>query len=62
VRFMRFQIFLVRPPLFNEDVHGRTRFLESLLSFLKRRCNRLQPPWDFSALILDLCDPKIQFL
>ena len=62
VRFMRVKILLVRPPFFDEHVHRGAGLLMLMLGFSKRRINRLEPLWDFSALILDLRDAEIQLL
>ena len=62
VRFMRFKILFVRPPLLDESLHGGTGLLMELLGFSKRGFNRLESLWDFSALVLDLRDAEIQLL
>ena len=55
-------ILFVRPPFLDENLHRGTGLLILLLSFSKWGFNRLEPPWDFSALVLDLRDAEIQLL
>jgi len=62
MRFMRLKILFVRPPLFDERIHGSTSLLMELPGLSKRGVNRLEPPWDFSALLLNLRDAEIQLL
>jgi len=59
---MRFKILFVRPPLFNEKLYRHTGLLMELPGLSKRGITRLEPLWDFSALILDLRDTEIQLL
>jgi hypothetical protein len=59
---MRFKILFVRPPFLDENLHGGTGLLMELPGFSKRGINRLEPLWDFSALVFDLHDAEIQLL
>ena len=62
MRFMRLKILFVRPPLFDERLHGSTSLLMELPGLSKRGVYRLEPLWDFSALLLDLRDAEIKLL
>jgi hypothetical protein len=56
---MRFKILFVRPPLFDERLHGPTGLLMKLPRFSKREVNRLESFGNFSALFLDFRDAEI---
>src|SRR5262245_8897583 len=62
VRFMRFKVLFMRPPLFDECFHRSTCLLVHLPCLSKRGINRLEPFWYFSALIFNLHDTDIQLL
>ena len=62
VCFMRLQIFFVRPPFLDQNLHGGTSLLEKLLGFSERGFNRLESFRDLSTLIVDLHDTEIQLL
>jgi hypothetical protein len=59
---MRFKILFVRPPLFDESLHGSAGLLMQLPGLSKRDVDGLKPLWDFSALVLDLRDAEIKLL
>jgi hypothetical protein len=62
MRFMCLKILFVRPPLFDERIHGYTSLLMELPGLSKRDVNRLEPLGDVSALLLDLRNAEIQLL
>ena len=59
---MRLKILLVTPAILNERFDGSGRLPKQPLRLAKRRLIFFQPLGDFSPLLLEIGDPKVEFL